>query len=262
MPEAMTTALSILLAILLLVIVTHLQAVGTRPLPVLMYHKVRPGPPDALTVPLEIFNAQLDALRARGYQSISFADLLAGDPLPPKPILLTFDDAYADFESFALHSMRDRGFKATVFVPVGHVGGENVWDGGGEPLLNWNDLRRLSGPDVEWGLHSWNHDNFQKLDVDAIRADLHRCRTTLREESVPFTDVLAYPYGGFPRNEPMRSNMKAMFSEEGLQLALRIGSRVERTTPKDPYEMRRIPMEGNDRGLRLWAKLRFGRTRL
>ena len=68
--------------------------------------------------------------------------------------------------------------------------------------------------------------------------DLHRCRTTLREESVPFTDVLAYPYGGFPRNEPMRSNMKAMFSEEGLQLALRIGSRVERTTPKDPYEMR------------------------
>ena len=65
MPEAMTTALSILLAILLLVIVTHLQAVGTRPLPVLMYHKVRPGPPDALTVPLEIFNAQLDALRPR-----------------------------------------------------------------------------------------------------------------------------------------------------------------------------------------------------
>jgi peptidoglycan/xylan/chitin deacetylase (PgdA/CDA1 family) len=262
MPEAMTTALSIMLAILVLLIASHLQAAGHRKLPVLMYHKVRPGPPDALTVPLEVFTAQLDALRARGYESISFAELLATEPLPPKPVLLTFDDAYADFEPFALESMRERGFKATVFLPVGHVGGENVWDGGGEPLMDWDDLRRLGGSDVEWGLHSWNHDNYRELDVDAIRRDLQRCRTKLREESITFADVLAYPYGGFPRTEPARSDMKTMFRAEGLRLALRIGSRVERTTPKDPYEMRRVPMEGNDLGLRLWAKLRFGRTRL
>ena len=258
----MTTALSIMLAILVLLIASHLQAAGLSKLPVLMYHKVRPGPADALTVPLEIFNAQLDALRARGYESISFAELLASGPLPSKPILLTFDDAYADFEPFALESMRARGFKATVFLPVGHVGGENAWDGGGEPLMNWDDLRRLGGSAVEWGLHSWNHDDYGTLDVAAMRNDLRRCRAKLQEESVDFADVLAYPYGGFPRTEPARSDMKIMFREEGLRLALRIGSRVERTTPKDPYEMRRVPMEAADLGLRLWAKLRFGRTRL
>ena len=258
----MTSALTIMLAALLL-LTSRLEAVRLGKLPILMYHKVRPGPPDALTVPLEVFTAQLDVMRSRGYQSVSFAQVLtSADSLPPKPIILTFDDAYADFESFALAAMRDRGFKSTVFLPVGHVGGENEWDGGGEPLMNWDDLRRLDSSEVELGLHSWNHDNFRDLDVDAMRDDLNRCRSKLQEESIPFVDVLAYPYGGFPRREPTRSDMKRMFREEGLERALRIGSRVERVTPKRPYEMRRVPMEARDLGLRLLAKLRFGRTKV
>ena len=264
-PDSMLWTMTITLIILLILLIPCLLNGfwGQQRLPILMYHKVRPGPGDTLTVPLDVFKSQLDALSTKGYQAISFGDMCSADAqLPQKPVLITFDDAYADFEPYALTAMQERGFKATVFLPVGHIGGTNVWDGGDEALMGWDDVRRLSSGTTEFGLHSWNHDNYRDLDLDAMREDLRRCRDKLNEERVPFVDVLAYPYGGFPRREPMRSQMKALFQSMGIHYAVRIGSRIERTAPRDPHEVTRVGIQGMDRGLRFKLKLMLGRTRL
>jgi len=238
---------------------------GTR-LPILMYHKVRPAQADSLTVPLEVFRNHLEVLARRGYTSICFADLLAHEehdrPLPPKPVLLTFDDAYADFIEHPLAIMKKLGFRATVFLPVGHVGGENAWDGGGEAIMNWDDVRRVSGDGIELGLHSWNHDNYVDLGPADIEADLQECLETLGSESVPFTPVLAYPYGGLPRDGKGRAQLESVLEKVGIRYALRIGSRVHRLPTRHRYALRRVPMEGTDTGLKLWCKLALGRTRL
>ena len=239
---------------------------GGRRLPILMYHKVRPAQADSLTVPLEVFRNHLEVLARRGYQAICFADLLAheehGRPLPSKPVLLTFDDAYADFIEHPMTIMKDLGFSATVFLPVGHVGGENAWDGGGEAIMNWNDVRSVSDEGIEIGLHSWNHDNYRDLDPSDIEADLLRCLDTLGSESVPFVPVLAYPYGGLPRNGERRAHLESILEKVGIRYALRIGSRVHRLPTRSRFALRRVPMEGTDTGLRLWCKLALGRTRL
>ncbi|HBZ96994.1 MAG TPA: polysaccharide deacetylase, partial [Phycisphaerales bacterium] len=44
---------------------------GRGRLPILMYHKVRPGPADGLTVPLAVFREQMKTLSQAGYESIS-----------------------------------------------------------------------------------------------------------------------------------------------------------------------------------------------
>lgn len=235
-------------------------------LPILMYHKVRPAPADDLTVPLDVFNSQMAVLADRGYESISFARLQefhrGSGTLPARPILLTFDDAYADFEDYAAMAMREHGFDGTVFLPVGCIGGENTWDGGGEPLMNWDDVRRVAADGTEFALHSFNHDNYHDLSLEDMRVDLARCMAELDARDIPYRKVLAYPYGGFPRTEPMRTSMKELFRELGLEYAVRIGSRIERAHPRDPYEMKRVNVQGVDRGLRFHIKRLWGRTRL
>ena len=239
---------------------------GRGRLPILMYHKVRPGPADGLTVPLAVFREQMKTLSQAGYESISFADLTAhhrhGTPLPGRPILLTFDDAYADYEIHAAPVMQEHDFTATMFVPVGCVGRENSWDGGGEPLMDWNDLRRSAERGTELALHSFDHRNYRNMSLEEIRSDLTRSIAAFDAQSVPYRKVLAYPYGGFPRTEPDRSRMKQLLRELDIEYAARIGYRIERTTPGDRYELRRVGIDAADRGLRFRVKLTLGRTRL
>ena len=239
---------------------------GRGRLPILMYHKVRPAPADDLTVPLDVFRYQMAVLAGRGYQAISFARLRAfhegSGSLPSRPILLTFDDAYADFEDYAAMAMREHGFDGTVFLPVGCIDGENSWDGGGEPLMNWDDVRRATDSGTEFALHSFRHDNYHDLSLEEMRVDLARCMAELDARNIHYRKVLAYPYGGFPRTEPMRTRMKELFRELGLEYAVRIGSRIERIHSKDPYEMKRVNVQGMDRGLRFHIKRLWGRTRL
>ena len=51
-----------------------------------------------------------------------------GKGLPDKPVLLTFDDGYADLAEYALPVLRRYGFGAGVFIVTGQVGGTNAWD--------------------------------------------------------------------------------------------------------------------------------------
>lgn len=103
----------------------------TEPVPVLMYHHVRPdpGPGDpiarGLSVSPENFAAQVAYLAEHGYTSLTLGELAAVRagrlPLPPRPVVLTFDDAYRNFYEAAFPVLRQYGFKATLFVITGLV---------------------------------------------------------------------------------------------------------------------------------------------
>lgn len=95
---------------------------------VLMYHRVAPGDAAAATLPAlvsataAVFDRQIGHL-ARHYTVISPADVLdamsAGRPLPSRPVVVTFDDAYTDFRTVAWPILRQHGVPATLFVPTG-----------------------------------------------------------------------------------------------------------------------------------------------
>ncbi|APR80565.1 Hypothetical protein A7982_05912 [Minicystis rosea] len=98
--------------------------VGSRELAVFTYHRV--GGRDAageldphlFEVEPEGLAAQLDLLRAH-CTVVSLADVrrfARGRRLPPNPVLVTFDDGYADGHDVALPILRRAGVPATFFI--------------------------------------------------------------------------------------------------------------------------------------------------
>jgi hypothetical protein len=94
--------------------------------PILEYHYVRVNPDrrDRLGSQLSVtpadFAAQMDRLGAGGYHPVVMADLrayfLAQEPLPARPLVLTFDDGYLDFFQVAFPILKKHGFKAVASV--------------------------------------------------------------------------------------------------------------------------------------------------
>jgi len=58
---------------------------------------------------------------------------LSKGKIPPKPIIITFDDAYQNLVEILPPLLSRYQFKATVLVPVKHIGGANRWDQGNWP---------------------------------------------------------------------------------------------------------------------------------
>ena len=91
---------------------------GRGALLVAMFHR---------TLSSDLFGEQLDAL-LEGCNPVSGLDVasaLRGESvLPPAALWITFDDAYADFESRAWPVLEARGLSATMFVPTAFVGSD------------------------------------------------------------------------------------------------------------------------------------------
>src|SRR3954452_16391383 len=70
------------------------DANGDRSLRVLMYHKVNDLPENPLSMPVSIFDEQMDLLRQLGYRVIGLQEVVdyyvSGTPLPAKAVLITF----------------------------------------------------------------------------------------------------------------------------------------------------------------------------
>ena len=64
-------------------------------------------------------------LLKRRFSPIRFRDLIdafgTGRPLPPRPVILTFDDGYDDNYRIAFPIFRELGVPATFFVSTGHI---------------------------------------------------------------------------------------------------------------------------------------------
>ena len=102
-------------------------------IPVLVYHGIGPegdfsNAADAsYGIDAEDFATQMTEIRHAGYQTVhlqTFLDFVSGKPvdLPPRPLLLTFDDGRADSWTGADSILRELHFNAVMFVDVGRVG--------------------------------------------------------------------------------------------------------------------------------------------
>src|SRR5690606_3680562 len=108
----------------LLTVLEQPQGDQAHLLRVLTYHRVdEPGAGvyPRIMVPPREFARQMQYVASR-YNVIAMQDLVRfveeGRPLPPRPILITFDDAYVDFAENAWPILRQLGLPATLFVPT------------------------------------------------------------------------------------------------------------------------------------------------
>ena len=178
----------------------------TGDIPVLMYHRIADDGPAGLapyrTSPVD-FDAQLRLLRRHGYYTLSVAGLDAHlrsrRPVPGRPVVITFDDAYADFATHAFPILESNDFTADVFVVTGKVGQTSDWDKahGVAPLMDWPEIERLSALGTRFGSHMESHTPATMLASEALLDEALRSKLTLEQKLGKPVTSIAMPYGVF-----------------------------------------------------------------
>lgn len=182
----------------------------TNPIPVLVYHKIaRPSGHDAnpnTCVTPAAFAAQMRLLRRLGYGTPSPAEYQKAElglpaDLPPKPVLITFDDAFSSVAAEAAPVMAAHGFTGAVFMVPSAFGGSAFWDGetAASPnrLLTPEELRGLAGAGWAVGAHSSSHADLSKLGAGDLARETAGSKAALEAALGEKVDWFAYPYGAY-----------------------------------------------------------------
>jgi len=232
-----------------------------RRVPVLMYHHVgpaRPGTYPDLTVSPTAFERQIEALARAGYAGLTpgqYLRALRGEvPLPERPVLVTFDDGYADVAEYALPVLARHGFGCVVFVVTGQWAGTNAWDeargSAAHRLLSCDQIRGWLGPAVEFGGHSRTHASLPTLEARTLSDEVEGCRGDLELLTGSAPVAFAYPYGDFDGDtvDAVRKTYSLAFTTiEGLNV---------RGT--DPHLLRRTMVMAADTGFDVLLRVRLG----
>jgi peptidoglycan/xylan/chitin deacetylase (PgdA/CDA1 family) len=204
-----------------------MTATGPVRVPVLMYHEIAEPAETAsrLAVSPAIFAAQLGYLRSAGFTALTAAELaarLAGDtgPLPDRPVVLTFDDGYADFHGRAMPLLDEHGFAATVFVTTGWEQDPDLRPSAPGRMLNRTQLTEAALAGIEIGAHTRSHPQLDQLPEPLVREELCASKRWLEDELGLAVPGLAYPFGYSSRL------VRQLAREAGYRYAYAVGNRT------------------------------------
>ncbi len=142
---------------------------------VLAYHDIRPvaatteypdpagNPHYRLVVTPEMFDAQLTALQAAGYTSITSQEYVAylrGGAIPRRSVLITFDDGTHGLWTHADKILQRHGMHGVAFLITGDVGKNRPY------YLSWQEIDRMAASG-RWDFQSHTHKMHARLPVDA-----------------------------------------------------------------------------------------------
>jgi peptidoglycan/xylan/chitin deacetylase (PgdA/CDA1 family) len=128
--------------------------------------------------------------------------VVARRPLPPRTVVLTFDDGFADFTSAAAPVLLRLGLPATVFLPTAFCGGRNDWRGqpawvAPQPLLAWSDVQLLAAQGFAFGAHSRTHPDLTRIPPEIAEAEIVGSRREIEEHTGKAAEFFCYPYGAW-----------------------------------------------------------------
>lgn len=240
---SLTTIILLALPITAVIALTLAYRRYTHEVPVLMYHRVDDVPRNRLAVPPAMFAEQMAYLQAQGYHSISLAELLAyyidKQPLPSKPIVITFDDGFVDNITIALPIMQQYGMSGSVCLISDWVDRMNDWEEFPGKVaartMNWEQLRAWRDAGMGIVCHTVSHPRLNRLNEEEITRELTESKRVLAEQLGQAIDVLCYPYGDFD------ARVQHIAQATGFKGALAIFERAP-LWRFDPYAIRRIPI--------------------
>lgn len=186
--------------------------------PVIMYHDVKKKKDVSYDVPPKKFRAQMESIKEAGFTPISmdqlYAHLTENKPLPPKPILLTFDDGYLGNYEEAYPILKEFNYPAVFFIVPAYVGVKTS-----KEHVTWDQLKKV----VKDGLvtveaHTMSHPvDLTKLEDAQLHRELFESKAILEKRLGITTNYLAYPTGN--RDE----RVVALAKEAGYRMAFTMG---------------------------------------
>lgn len=205
-------------------------------IPILMYHYIRDytNSNDQLGINLSVspttFEQQLEVIKQAGYTPITFRDLTAD--LPAKPIILTFDDGYADAYTAALPILKETHTTGVFYIVSGFLNKDQY--------LTDAQVKELDAAGMEIGAHTVDHHDLSAMNAAAQQRELQESKTTLEQLLGKAVTAFCYPAG--------------KYNDTTVQLAKTIGYTTATTTKPGiatggdvqhkPYDLVRIRVTG------------------
>ena len=211
---------------------------SSTPVPILMYHVIADPPRDApypeLYVSERDFAGQMRWLARHGYRAVTQRQVWnhwhRGGALPPKPVVISFDDGYRSVTEAAWPHLQRRSWPGVLNLTV-----KNLQVSGG---LSQYKVRRLLADGWELASHTLTHPDLPSLDARALTHEVSRSRAVLRAKFGVPVDFFCYPAGRYDarviRAVRRAGYLGATTTVDGL------------ARPAHPYELRRVRVSGSD----------------
>jgi len=156
-----------------------------------------------LAIPPDGFRQQMEWLgqNTRVVSLAEFAEHFAnGRALPPRSVVLTFDDGYTDFFHEAAPVLRRLSFPATVFLPTAYCGQSSAWPGQPDwvkprPLMSWAQVKELAAQGVTFGAHSRTHPSLDEISAEKMEEEIAGSRADVVAATGQPAVFFCYPYG-------------------------------------------------------------------
>lgn len=187
------------------------------PLPIIMYHSILKSnsAQGTYVISPDVFEADIKYLQEHGYTTVFVSEVVAyvesGQPLPEKPVILSFDDGNLNNLTYIVPLLEKYGMKAVISV-VGEFVEQAVAEDDHNPAyayLTWEEIcLALESGLVEIGNHTFalhstggrrgasprqgeTQEEFQQF----LRQDLQKLQDNLKEYCNLTPIVFVYPYG-------------------------------------------------------------------
>jgi len=181
---------------------------------ILMYHSIdnkKLKRLKGIRVSIKNFDKQIAYLSKNNYKSYTLSEMIEQkEKLPPKSVVITFDDGYKDNFTNALAILKKYDFKATIFVITNRF--DNDWSlhrkAKNANIVNYID--KLSDEDIknllnsgliEIGAHTINHKNFSKLTLQEKEYEILESKKILEEKFNITCKTFSYPFGIYEKGD-------------------------------------------------------------
>lgn len=242
--------------------------------PSLMYHDVNAPPVRAafpsqyayqlqynLTVSVADFASQMNWLASHGYHAISLARLADALyyrlPLPPRPVVITFDDGFLGQFTQAAPILRRHGFTGTFFICTGLMG----WQTKTQQYLSWQQAEQLSQSGFWVEDHTVNDDtSLYGLGEAGLRSLIVSTQAVIASHLHQPVQFFAYsaewPYPTAAQSGPLVAGIMPVLRSAGYQLALTDPVVPSATVSSaQPYQVPRIRVSPGETGQSLAGSL-------
>ncbi len=167
---------------------------GRVTVPILLYHHVSNLGDGRYVVRSADFRAQMAYLAQAGYQTISISQLAqtirTGAYLPRKPIVLTFDDGYADTYQNAFPILEEFGFKGVAYIITRTLEPDQSYG-----YMQEDELKVLVKAGWEIGSHSISHSDLRKNPKLGLGTEIEQSRKDLESRLGVPVRSFSYPFG-------------------------------------------------------------------
>jgi peptidoglycan/xylan/chitin deacetylase (PgdA/CDA1 family) len=224
---------------------------GDRTLRVLMYHKVNDVPDNPLSMPVSLFDEQMDLLRTLGYTVVDLQAVVdyyvQGTPLPRKAVLITFDDGYHDNLDNAARVLQKYGYAGVLFVPVGYLDDRQplpheerlASQGVMNPTLDWDELADVERRGIRIESHGISHRPLANLEVDEAAREITLSKLRLEERLGRPVRAFSYVKGSEADYRPVHLSL---VRQAGYDVAFSAVSGAN-SADTDPLQLRRYNIE-------------------